>query len=91
MGPHGKDQKITKDKTNIGYPKINRACPPFTPNCTPTDWKFYLELQYIIFRWRQENIGSRDGFVPLGNKSFPGEMLTKSYVATAWCHQAKMS
>ena len=31
-GPHGKDRKYSKEKANIGNPKVNSGCPPLEDN-----------------------------------------------------------
>ena len=37
LGPHSKDLKSTRDKADIGNPKVNRGCPPLTANHTSAD------------------------------------------------------
>ena len=37
LGPHAKDRKYSSDKSNIGYPKVNKDCPPLTANRTSVD------------------------------------------------------
>ena len=37
LGAHNKDRKSTKDKANIGNPKVNRGCPPLTANRISAD------------------------------------------------------
>ena len=38
LGLHSKDRKPTRDKSNIGNPKVNRGCPPPIANSTSADF-----------------------------------------------------
>ena len=37
LGTHNKDRKCTKDKANVGDPKVNRGCLQLTANRTSAD------------------------------------------------------
>ena len=37
LGPHRKDRNYSRDKANIGNPKVNRSCPPLTANSISAD------------------------------------------------------
>ena len=53
LGLGSKDRKSTKDKANIGNPKVNRGCPPLTANRTSADCdenSLGPSIQYIPLR-----------------------------------------
>ena len=50
-GLDSKHRKSAKGKANIGNPKVNRGCPPFTANRTSADYdenSLGPSLQYIL-------------------------------------------
>ena len=52
---HSKDRTSTKDKANIGNPKVNRGCPPTASQQTMC--KFHLDPQYNTFYWGSTVLG----------------------------------
>ena len=52
LGAHNKDRKSTRDKANIGNPKVNRGCPPRTANHT------HLSRLYEKFTWTFNTIST---------------------------------
>ena len=50
---HNKDRKSTRDKANIGNPKVNRGCPPLTANRISADCV-------------ENSLGSSVEYIPLG-------------------------
>ena len=53
LGLGSKERKFIKDEANIGYPKVNRGCPPLTANRTSADCdenSLGPSIQYIPLR-----------------------------------------
>ena len=52
LGLHSEDRKSTRDKSNIGDPKVNRGRPPLTSTAPQqTEMKIHLDTQYNILHW----------------------------------------
>ena len=54
LGLNSKDRKSTKDKANIGNPKVNRGCPQLSANRTSADYdenSLGPPTQYIPLRF----------------------------------------
>ena len=53
MGIHGKDREYSRDRANIGNPKVNRHCPPLTASRISADRAENTlgpSIQYIALR-----------------------------------------